>query len=371
MSKKVALMCGHGRCTDGSWDCGTSYGGNNEAALMLPITKAAVKYLRSYGVKVISDADKNNNRNMIADVAWANKQKCDIYVSLHCDYYRSPSGTLPLFVSAKGKKLATAMNKAVMKALGMKTRGVCRRTDLYELNCTDMPACIFETGSIKADIKTLKKKPDTYGKAIAKGICDYLGIKAEKPAKTTTPKPTTTPTAEKPKTETAKKKVTETKEDKILNACKEQLACMKTAKYGWESKPTIEKSKKKGTCVTYVACVLQRLGALKSGQALWHNGRGYGTGKVTGANSKMDVKYMGNKSLSSLKDKLKAGDIILLDDNKSGIKGSGGHIFILKGTWAGNDPYVYDQEPNRKCIKTQKARKYSGNRKVLARVRLK
>ena len=47
MSKKVALMCGHGRSTDGSWDCGTSYGGNNEAALMLPITKAAVKYLRS------------------------------------------------------------------------------------------------------------------------------------------------------------------------------------------------------------------------------------------------------------------------------------------------------------------------------------
>ena len=170
---------------------------------------------------------------------------------------------------------------------------------------------------------------------------------------------------------TTKKKVTETKEDKILNACKEQLACMKNAKYGWESKPTIEKSKKKGTCVTYVACVLQRLGVLKSGQALWHNGKGFGTGKVTGANSKMDVKYMGNKSLSSLKSQLKAGDIILLDDNKSGVKGSGGHIFILKGTWSGNDPYIYDQEPNRKCIKTQKARKYSGKRKVLARVRLK
>ena len=178
---KVALMCGHGRSTDGTWDCGTSYGGNNEAALMLPITKAAVKYLRSYGVTVISDADTNNNKNMIADVAWANKELATIYVSVHCDYYKSPSGTLPLFVSAKGRTLAAAINNAVISGMGMKTRGVTKRTDLYELNYTNMPACIFETGSIKADISKLKNDPDKYGKCIAKGICDYLGVKAEAP----------------------------------------------------------------------------------------------------------------------------------------------------------------------------------------------
>lgn len=186
---KIALMCGHGRSTDGTWDCGTSYGGNNEAALMLPITKAAVKYLRSYGVTVISDADTNNNKNMIADVKWANSEKAIIYVSVHCDYYKSPSGTLPLYVSAKGKELATKINNAVMSGMGMKTRGVTRRTDLYELNYTNMPACIFETGSIKADINTLKQS-DKYGKCIAKGICDYLGIKAEAPAASAPTTPT-------------------------------------------------------------------------------------------------------------------------------------------------------------------------------------
>ena len=181
---KVALMCGHGRSTDGTWDCGTSYGGNNEAALMLPITKAAVKYLRSYGVTVISDADTNNNKNMIADVKWANSEKAIIYVSLHCDYYKAPSGTLPLYVSAKGKELATKINNAVVSGMGMKTRGVTRRTDLYELNYTDMPACIFETGSIKADISKLKDA-DKYGKFIAIGICNYLGVNYEADA----PKP--------------------------------------------------------------------------------------------------------------------------------------------------------------------------------------
>lgn len=183
---KIALMCGHGKSTDGTWDCGTSYGGNNEAALMLPITKAAVKYLRASGVTVISDADTNNNKNMIADVSWANKEGVSIYVSLHCDWYKAPTGTMPLYVSAKGKALATSINKAVMSGMGMKTRGVTKRTDLYELNYTNAPACIFETGSIKADIKKLKES-DKYGKCIAKGICDYLGIAFKEQAPAPTP----------------------------------------------------------------------------------------------------------------------------------------------------------------------------------------
>lgn len=175
---KIALMCGHGRSTDGTWDSGTTYAGNTEASLMLPITKAAVKYLRMAGVDVISDADTNNDKNMIADVRWANKEQAAIYVSVHCDYYKAPSGVMPLYVSAKGKILATALNDAVKSGMGMKSRGVVKRTDLYELNQTTMPACILETGSIKADIAKLKES-DKYGKCIAKGICEYLGIKME------------------------------------------------------------------------------------------------------------------------------------------------------------------------------------------------
>lgn len=155
--------------------------------------------------------------------------------------------------------------------------------------------------------------------------------------------------------------------DKLMDACKTQSVWMKNATYKWESDPTIAKSKSKGTCVTYVACVLQRIGYLKSGQYIWQNGKGYGTGKVYGTNSKMTVTYMGNKTISSLKSKLKKGDIILLDDNKSGKAGSGGHIFILAG-WSGNTPLVWDNETAKKG---QKARTYSGSRKVLAVVRLK
>ena len=398
---KIAVMCGHGTQTNGKWDCGTTYAGYNEAALMLPITKAAVKYLRASGVKVISDADNGNNKNMIADVAWANKEKVQLYVSIHCDYSKAPSGVMPLYVSANGKKLATALNNAIKNGMPMKSRGVVKRTDLYELNSTDMPACILETGSIKADLKILKNDYDKYGKLIAKGICNYLGIKQSDPQPAPQPqthlyrvrkawKDTKSQLGAYKNLQNAKEmcdkhkgyyvfdengKVVypvKTLTDKILDACKTQAAWMKDAKYGDYSPVTIDHSKTAGTCVTYEGCVLQRLGYLKTGQYVWQNGRGYGDGKVTGTNDKMTVTYMNNKTLKSLKAKLKAGDMVLLDDNKSGVKGSGGHVFFLTGQWTekGN-PYIWDMEPNKTCEKKCKPRAFNGERKVLAVVRLK
>ena len=189
MSKTISVQCGHGVSLDGSWDSGCVYKGHTEAGLMLKITKSAVKYLRGCGIKVISDADNGNNKNMIADVRWANQSGARIYISIHCDYSKAPSGVMPLYVSSSGKRLAKCLNKAVKADLKMRSRGVQKRTDLWELNGTDMPACILETGAIKADLHILKNKADTYGKAIAKGVCAYLGVKFKDPSKPKNPKP--------------------------------------------------------------------------------------------------------------------------------------------------------------------------------------
>ena len=189
MPNPIAIQCGHGVSLDGSWDAGCVYGKYSEAELMLKITKAAVKYLRANGFNVISDADNGNNKNMIADVRWANQSGARIYISIHCDYSKAPSGVMPLYVSASGKRLAKCLNKAVKADLKMRSRGVQKRTDLWELNGTDMPACILETGAIKADLHILKNKADTYGKAIAKGVCAYLGVKFKDPSKPKNPKP--------------------------------------------------------------------------------------------------------------------------------------------------------------------------------------
>lgn len=134
-------------------------------------------------------------------------------------------------------------------------------------------------------------------------------------------------------------KVTVPAKPTIKNAMKPMIAAAKNQAiysynsiYKWQANPTVAKSKTNGTCVTYVACVLQRLRILASGQYVWHNGSGYGNGKVTGTiNSHLSIKYLNNKRPAALKTQLQLGDIVLHDDNKSGTKGNGGHIEIFAG----------------------------------------
>lgn len=153
---------------------------------------------------------------------------------------------------------------------------------------------------------------------------------------------------------------------KELDACVEQAEWMKNYKYAWESNPTVAKSKYKGTCVTYVACVLQRIGILPSGHYIWHDEKG----KVIGANDKMTIIYPSNKTLKEYKSSLKEGDIVMVG-SKSDV-GSGSHIFIMNGVWQGNDPVIWD---NHSCTYRKQGYwgnyAYNGNKKIIAVVRLK
>lgn len=156
--------------------------------------------------------------------------------------------------------------------------------------------------------------------------------------------------------------------DKELSACKVQADWMKNYTYKWVQNPTINGSKKYGTCVTYVACVLQRIGILKSGQFIWHNGKG----KVDGANSKMSVYYFGG-TIKGNKSKLKRGDILIVGDKSSVGAGGNSHIMIFNGTWdSSNNPYVWD---NQSATRVKKGKNglhtYGGGKKIIAMIRLK
>lgn len=175
-SDVLALMVGHGTQLNGVWDSGCVYGKYTEADLMLPIVKVAVKCLRRSGIRVITDADKGNNRNMKSSVAWANKVGAKLYMSIHCDYKFQKAGVAPLFKTSSGEAMAMTVGKKVAKYMGMKYRCSFKRTDLFELNATNMPAVIFETGAIRLDLKYLKSYKK-YGRSLAKAICSYIGVK--------------------------------------------------------------------------------------------------------------------------------------------------------------------------------------------------
>jgi len=176
MSESGYIAWGHGTTTVGANDCGCVYGEYNEAALVGPITKNCINQLRAWGIKVYSDVDTNNDRNMTVCVQNANADGVSFYFSVHCDYSGAPSGTYPIVYpgSAEGLRLANCLNAAVMCRLPIKTRGILQ-TDYYEVTYTDSPACIFETGGIKSDLATLRDKAELYGFALACGVMDYLG----------------------------------------------------------------------------------------------------------------------------------------------------------------------------------------------------
>ena len=130
--------------------------------------------------------------------------------------------------------------------------------------------------------------------------------------------------------------------DKILDAAETQAEWMKNYTYNWGKwKPkTVAKSKEYGTCVTYVACVLQRVGLLKSGEYIWHE-----NGKVCGNTKNFEVITVADKTIGSLKGTLKKGDVLMGGNKKNNGAGArnGSHIFIFAGGWTKEGrPYIYD-----------------------------
>lgn len=175
---RVWIETGHGRGDDGRWDPGCMWGKYQEAKLMIPICRSMTKYLREKGVYVYTDAYDGNNKNLNWTLKRVKESNVSVLVNVHCDYKKAPKGTMPLYRYSDQKKLAKCLNNGVHKYVKMKNRGLKRRKDLKTLNRTrgTCVACLFETGSIKKDNKLLRTKYDAYGKGLAKGVCDYLGI---------------------------------------------------------------------------------------------------------------------------------------------------------------------------------------------------
>lgn len=285
-----ALMVGHGKSLDGKWDPGCTYGKYTEADLMLKIVKVAVKWLRKSGVTVMTDADTNNNRNMKSSVTWANNKKAKFYMSVHCDYKLATKGVAPLYVSASGKKMADTIGKYVAKKMKMTWKGSFKRKDLYELNATNMTSVIFEAGAIKADLKYLKDYK-AYGKALARGICKFIGVDF----------------------------YTHSNAYKLRKMAKKTHEEMKELGFKYKvsgnaSSWTGAKKKKTSNCATFACYILQRLGLLKNGQIFYGSkSKLHYKGKGTEKQLKKVAKIIENFEVPR-KSGLKHGDICTYSD---------------------------------------------------------
>ena len=257
---KVGIFIGHGISSSGTWDSGCVYTHKGktytEADLMKKITDSCVYYLKQCGLDIVTDVP-NNRINMYEQIARSNSEHCRIHVAFHCDFSGAPAGTIPIYTSAEGRKLATAMNKYVMTYSSMKTRGVKKRDDLAELNATNATAVIFECGSIKNDLVRLVREYDAIGFGAARGICQYLGVKFN-PI-----------------------------EMRLLNSCTHYEKAILKNHFRYDGKSTYttyQKSlhgKKTVNCALFITWALQKIGILPSNRRIWLGNGVNGSGATT------------------------------------------------------------------------------------------
>ena len=151
------------------------------------------------------------------------------------------------------------------------------------------------------------------------------------------------PKEEPPKEETPKEPVVEPpKADPLqpwYDALKAQYEWSKKQKYKFNKRPTVANSKKVGTCITFVAVALQRLGLLPKGKWFWL----YPKSKKMDGNADQYVKkhpeifevFYPWKTIAQLnkEGRIKKGDILGFDDPD--------HTMVFKGFNSKGEP-IFD-----------------------------
>ena len=146
--------------------------GTQEAYITKVIASHVKKYLEGKGYGVVSVSDKS-----LAKVCQAsNENKCDYFISIHCNAAenKAANGTETFYYkgSAKGKKLAQAINDEIVNALRTRDRGIKENTSYYVIKNTKAPAVLVECGFISNlnEEQLLIHKANVFAQCITRGI---------------------------------------------------------------------------------------------------------------------------------------------------------------------------------------------------------
>lgn len=202
MTKIVAIDAGHGTHTPGK----RTPDGEREWSFNKVVAESIIKELGNYdGVKTVRLDDPTGKTDVALTTRTnkANNAKADILVSCHHNANTGKWGnwtgteTYSYPSSANGKKLAQAIHPYVVKAYGLRDRGL-KTANFHMLRESIMPAILIEGGFMDSTIDINKLRDDKVlkqaGKNIANGIVEYFGLKK----KATTNKPAASKSAKKP-----------------------------------------------------------------------------------------------------------------------------------------------------------------------------
>lgn len=178
---KICINPGHTLSGSGSGAIGIK----NESIENRNVAKEVIRLLREQGhqvVPTIIDKASTQGDYLERTVEIANKNNCDLFVSIHFNSYNgSANGTETLIYSSNSKaqdEAARICNR--ISSLGFKNRGVKKRPDLYVLRNTKMPALLVECCFIDSKVDMSIYNPEDMARAIVEGLLNII-IKEPKP----------------------------------------------------------------------------------------------------------------------------------------------------------------------------------------------
>lgn len=173
--KKVFIDPGHG-----GKDSGAVGQGLQEKNVVLSISKKLEIELKRCGIEVMLSRNNDTFLELSERTYKANKWGADVLVSIHCNdaSNKNAQGLETYCYKFKYRKLADCVHSEILKTgYYTKDRGV-KEANQHITRESNMQACLVELGFIgnTQDSNLLKSKENIYAIAIAKGICEDLGI---------------------------------------------------------------------------------------------------------------------------------------------------------------------------------------------------
>lgn len=159
-----------------------AYGNTTEAVQCRRIADACEVALKRCGFAV-----KNNQKSsMQSRVAESDSWGADLHVPIHTNAYNGEVSGTRIFCWNKtgaGYKAAKAVYNALAPLTPGGSENVSVYSDLYEIKYPDAPAVYIEVDfhDVPSVAKWIIEHTTEIGEAIAKGICNYFGVKYVEP----------------------------------------------------------------------------------------------------------------------------------------------------------------------------------------------
>lgn len=189
MKKKwlIAIDAGHGKYTFGK----QSPNGEKEWNFNNKVVQGIISELDKLPIIQYVRVDDQlgvNDRSLDDRVKIANRNKADLYISVHHNANSGKWGywsgvetfvMTPREKSRKSTQLAEQIHPKVVAAMSIKDRGI-KEANFYVLRETKMPAILIEGGFMDSLVDIKKLRDDhclsNQGRAIAQGIVDYITL---------------------------------------------------------------------------------------------------------------------------------------------------------------------------------------------------